>query len=88
MSEKESRMVRVGCGRYDWLFQSQRPRLAERLTITVSLMQSLAPKSLPSVMDWFSQLTYPWCSAQAALRAAPTLDELEPIRQYLAHESA
>ena len=34
MSEKESRRVRVGCGRYDWLFQSQGQRLVEQLTIT------------------------------------------------------
>ena len=88
MSEKESRMVRVGCGRYDWLLGPQVPRLVERLTITIDLMQSLAPNSLASIMDWFSRLPYPWCSAQTALVAAPTLDDLEPIRHYIARESA
>ena len=88
MSEKESRTVRVGCGRYDWLFQSQSPHLVERLTITIQVMQSLAPTCLASVMSWFSQLPYPWCTAQAALSAAPSLEDLRPIRQYLAHESA
>jgi hypothetical protein len=84
MSEKESRMVRVGCGRYDWLFRSQSPHLVERLTITIDLMQSLAPNSLPSIMNWLSQLPYPWCSSKLALPGAPTLDELEPIRHYIA----
>ena len=28
MSEKDSRAVRIGCGRYDWVFESSAPRLA------------------------------------------------------------
>src|SRR5213593_1987385 len=54
MSEKETRRVRVGCGRYDWLFQSKGPRLAQRLTITIELMQVLPPERLPSVIAWLS----------------------------------
>ena len=88
MSEKENRMVWVGCGRYDWVFQSHGPRLVERLTITIELMQSLAPSSLTSVMAWLSQLPYPWCPVQTALANAPTLDGLEPIRLYVGRESA
>jgi hypothetical protein len=88
MSEKESRSVRVGCGRYDWLFQQQAPHMVEKLTITIDVMQSLAPISLASVMHWLSHLPYPWCPAQNALSDAPALDELQPIRQYLARVSA
>ena len=88
MSEKDSRLVRVGCGRYDWLFQRDGPGLADRLTITIDLMQSLAPIYLAPVMNWLSQIPYPWCSPERALRDAPTLDELQPIREYLARESA
>jgi hypothetical protein len=88
MSEKEGRRVRVGCGRYDWKFRAQGPRLVERLTITIDLMQSLAPNRLSSIMDWLSGLPYPWCSAQQALVGAPSLDELEPIWLHLARESA
>ena len=88
MSEKKGRMVRVGCGRYDWKFRAQGPRLVERLTITIDLMQSLAPDRLSSVMDWLYGLPYPWCSAQQALVAAPALDDLELIRLYLARGSA
>jgi len=88
MSEKQTRAVRVGCGQYDWLFQSQAPLLVERLTITIELMESLAPNSLIPVMDWFSRLPYPWCLPQIALANAPPLDGLEPIRHYVARGSA
>jgi len=64
MSEKDSRMVRVGCGRYDWMFHPGAPCVVGRLTITIDLMQSLAPTYLASVMSWLSQLPYPWCSPQ------------------------
>jgi hypothetical protein len=88
MSEKESRRVRAGCGRYDWLFQSQGHRLVERLTITIDLMESLAPSCLASVTNWLSRLPYPWCTAQTALAGIPSLDELHPIRQNLARACA
>jgi hypothetical protein len=87
MSEKDSRMVRVGCGRYDWRFHPQGSCLAERLTITIDLMQSLAPANLLPIMSWVSQLPHPWCPAQTAARDAPSLNELQPIRRYIAGES-
>jgi hypothetical protein len=87
MSEKDSRTVRVGCGRYDWSFSRRGPRLVERLKITINLMQSLAPAGLTSVMDWMSRLPYPWCTAQDALRYAPEIEGLQPIRQYLSGDA-
>ena len=83
MSEKDSRLVRVGCGRYDWLFQSHGQRLVERLTITIDLMESLPPSCLDSVANWLSRLPYPWCTVQAALAGMPSLQELQPIRRNL-----
>ena len=83
MSEKDSRAVRVGCGRYDWRFRRFNPCLAERLTITVDVMESIAPSCLGQLMSWFSPLSYPWCTPQAALGNVPTLEELQPIRKYL-----
>jgi hypothetical protein len=88
MSEKDSRRVRLGCGRYDWLFQSQGHRLAERLTITIRLMESIAPDCLASVTNWLCRLPYPWCTAQAALAGIPALEELTPIRLDLARACA
>lgn len=83
MSEKETRAVRVGCGRYDWSFQSESPRLAQHLRITVELMQALPPQYFPAVMNWLSELPYPWCAIQLATRYAPQLEEVGPIVRYL-----
>jgi hypothetical protein len=84
MSEKESRRVRVGCGRYDWMFQSQGQHLIERLMITIDLMESLGPSSLTPVTNWLTELRYPWCTPQAALAAVPPLEEMRPIHHNLA----
>ena len=83
MSEKDSGTVRVGCGRYDWRFRRSSPCLAERLTITIDVMESIAPSYLEPLMSWLSPLSYPWCTPQAALGDAPTLEEFQPIRKYL-----
>ena len=83
MSEKDARSVRVGYGRYDWLFTATVPRLVEQLTITVEAMQSLEPTHLGSVMNWLSGLPQPWCEPQRALRAAPALDALRSLQQYI-----
>jgi len=88
MSEKGNRMVRVGCGRYDWSFRSQAPRLAEKLSITIDVMQVLSPGSLSSVMEWLLHLPYPWCPAPTTFEHAPTLEELEPVRRWIAGENA
>ena len=64
------------------------PRLVERLTITIDVMESLAPRTLIPIMDWLACLPYPWCSPQIALASAPPLDALEPIRHYVARGSA
>lgn len=86
MSEKQTRIVLVGCGRYDWLFQSHGLRLVERLTITIELMQSLAPDTLLPVMRWLSSLPRTWCSADVALTSAPALDELKSVRHYVGRD--
>jgi hypothetical protein len=88
MSMKENRAVRVGCGQYDWTFQSQSPHLAERLTITIDVMQLLSSDSLFSVMDWLDQLPYPWCSRRAACEGVPELEGLLPISHWLSCENA
>jgi hypothetical protein len=88
MSEKETRRVRIGLGRYDWVFQSQGQRMVEQLKITIDLMESLSPSYLGSVTNWLRRLPYPWCTAQAALAGIPSLEGLHPIRQRLAHACA
>ena len=83
MSEKDSRRVRIGYGRYDWTFQSRPPRLTERLTITIDQMESLAPACLAPVMSWLAGLPHPWCTPRAALAGIPSLAGSQPIRRSL-----
>jgi hypothetical protein len=83
MSEKKSGAVRVGCGRYDWLFETNDPCLVERLKITVNDMQVLSPDCLRPVMDWLSNLPYPWCPADEAINGIPDLAGLKPIFNFI-----
>lgn len=64
MSEKTSGIVRVGCGRYDWLFQPEEAHLVEKLIITIENMQLHPKENLNVFMDWISNLPYPWCPAK------------------------
>jgi hypothetical protein len=58
-SDKGSGAVRLGCGNYDWLFQTNDPSLVEKLKITVRFMLVLSPDSLYPLMHWLSKLPYP-----------------------------
>lgn len=87
MSEKETRRVRVGCGRYDWRFERAVLRRADRLAITIETMVSLDPEFLAPVMAWLSPLPYPWCPADAALAGMPASGALDPVRACLMRAS-
>lgn len=82
MTEKESRSVRVGCGRYDWTFQRTPTELASQLIITIETMLVLDASQASGTMRWPAELNYPWTSAGNVI---PTLaaDELAPVRAYL-----
>ncbi|MBV1789053.1 hypothetical protein KQ940_13425 [Marinobacterium sp. D7] len=82
MTEKESRAVRVGCGRYDWCFSAE-SGLVEQLRITIDVMQTLSPEFSDSLTSWASALPYPWCSAEMAKAAAPELDGLGAVFERL-----
>jgi hypothetical protein len=84
MSEKESRALRVGCGRYDWSFRSAAPVLVDKLTITIDQMHVLPADRLAALMDWVTPLPYPWCSATVLAVDVPAIDELRPVMDYLA----
>jgi hypothetical protein len=83
MSEKESRSVKVGCGRYDWVFDAEPTWLASHLTISIEVMQLLPPSQFAAVYAWIAQLAYPWSSAEAAADLAPPIEALAPVLQYL-----
>jgi len=86
MSEKESGAVRVGCGRYDWLFRTDESFLVRELTITIECMQILPPRDLDPIMDWLSGLPYPWCPVQTAVASAPKVEGLEVIVDYISQK--
>jgi hypothetical protein len=88
MSEKQSKCARVGCGRYDWSFSKDAPRLASHLTITIHAMQVLPPAELPAILAWVDGLSYPWCTAEEAARTAPRIELLVPVLQNLAAYSS
>jgi hypothetical protein len=84
MSMKQSKSVRVGCGRYDWSFANAAPHLATHLTITIQAMQVLPPAELAAVLAWVQALNYPWCAAEDVVRQAPNIASLASILQCLA----
>jgi hypothetical protein len=84
-SDKKSGAVRLGCGHYDWLFQTSDPSLVERLKITVKFMLVLSPDSLYPLMHWLSKLPYPWCPPAEALNEMPKLAEIKSVFDFINH---
>lgn len=83
MSEKEGSKGRVGCGRYDWQFQNTKPRLADRLVITIEEMEVLSADRFDIVLKWLADLPYPWCPAHTILETAPAICELGRVLKYV-----
>jgi hypothetical protein len=81
MSAKSDGRLRVGCGRYEWRFDNQ--GLAEKLAIIIVVMKVLPASERTVIMDWFSALPYPWCSADQALAGMPASPGLGEIEAYL-----
>jgi hypothetical protein len=84
MTEKASGTVRVGCGRYEWVFGDRPPHLATRLVITISAMEVLAASTCPTVLGSIGRLDYPWSSAAQARAALDRSPALAPVRDALA----
>jgi len=82
MSEKAGGALRLGAGRYDWLFAPD-SRLVEKLVITIDVMQKLSPDHLRPVMDWVTAIPYPWCPADLALARAPEIADLAETMRRL-----
>lgn len=82
MSDKNSREARVGCGLYEWQFSAE-SGLVERLTITIEHMKTLPTTDVPCIMKWVSNLSYPWCRAEALVNNAPDIEALGEVIQYV-----
>ena len=83
MSEKDSRSVRVGCGRYEWALQASAPYLASQLHVSIEAMQLLSPAKFEAVFAWVRLLNYPWSSAAESTNLAPRIESLAEVLQYL-----
>ena len=83
MTEKESRCVRVGCGRYDWSFEEEAPFLARGLVLTIEAMQVLPPDAFAPLFGWLRTLQYPWSSCVEAAERVPSVAGLEPVLRFL-----
>ncbi|CAM4290167.1 SnoaL-like domain-containing protein [Bordetella tumbae] len=82
MAEKATGQVRVGCGRYDWEFQTE-PHLARRLTITIETMLNLPSDTAPAIFNWLTALPYPWTDPQRVVQAAPPIEALAPVMHWI-----
>ena len=76
MSLKQDSSVRVGTGRYDWSFESDR---VKSLKISIAEMVVLPPSTLAPVMRWLLSLKYPWCPVPIALQVAPDFSGLSGL---------
>jgi hypothetical protein len=85
MSAKEDGGVRVGCGRYDWAFDSE-TGLAHSLTITITAMESVAC-DVERMTSWAAALPYPWCRAGAVKVGAPHSAALSDVLERLRPQS-
>jgi hypothetical protein len=83
MSARSDGALRIGSGLYDWQFSSDARCLAERLVITIDVMEVLPASELGNIMSWITALPYPWCQPGQALQSMPRLDALAPVRRYL-----
>ena len=59
--------------------------MVERLKITIERMRAFPPASLGPVMEWLSDLPYPWCAAEAAAERMPNLQGMTEIADYITH---
>jgi SnoaL-like domain len=86
MTEKASRNVRVGCGRYEWTFAGHPDLRVIRLVITIEQMVEFAPAYATEVMRSLRLLDYPWTCADR-VTSALSLDELGSVKRYFARHS-
>lgn len=81
MTEKASRSIRVGCGRYDWTLQVNEAMRVESLVIKIEEMMNLGSSLAGLVWRWVDALHYPWTSSDAVVGSLP-LDQLRPVIEY------
>jgi hypothetical protein len=79
MTARDDGSARIGCGRYDWTLRASPGWCAQRLVISIDVMESLPPALVPGLVAWLRALPYPWTTAAAVAASAPAVDALEPV---------
>ncbi|MFT6303498.1 MAG: hypothetical protein ACI9XK_004508 [Granulosicoccus sp.] len=82
MSEKETGLLRVGCGRYDWEFCLS-TNLVQALAITIDYMGTETLPSLKPAMLWMSGLPYPWCDVSVVAKEPPKIPAVMRVVEQL-----
>lgn len=83
MTDKESGEVRVGCGQYDWQFESGPNGLAKHLIITIQQMIVLDQSFTEPIIEWVSGLPYPWCDSSVLLETMPQIESLSFVTEFI-----
>ena len=79
MTEKDSGLLRVGYGRYDWVFAADDGGRVARLAIEIEAMSVLPAETSASVLGWAVALPYPWCPAARLRQGAEAVPVLAPL---------
>ena len=74
MSDKQTRELRAGFGRYAWEWRPDVEPLVNRLTITIERMDRFDATLCSAAFEWAERLPYPWCPVGLAVGAPTPLD--------------
>lgn len=83
MVEKESQNIKVGSGKYYWHFNLEDNLLVDSLKITIDEMVILTNNFSSQLLNWSSELPYPWCESSQALNNMPNLDDLNWLKDRI-----
>jgi hypothetical protein len=86
MSRKDTGELRIGCGCYDWHFQTSEPYLVEHLRITIEVMHVLPARLTEPVLTWLSHLPYPWCPGEVLAEDAPPVPAVQDVLHHALRE--
>lgn len=83
MTEKNTGVVRVGFGRYQWCFTDESAPKVKQLTIVIEAMEILTADLQVSIVDWLDSIEYPWTGSDQLLSSMPEMEELTTIRHHM-----
>jgi len=82
MTGKDSGLVRVGFGDYQWQFECNEEIRVSHLAIAIENMVVLAEENRVEVMMWFENMSYPWAITSEVLESMPNIASLASIRDF------